>query len=239
LPVLDRLGDDLGLSSGRTLRAELHSMLVYAPGQFFVEHQDSEKDDGMVGSLVVGLPSTFKGGALEVRHGGETAAYRGSKKNLSFVAFYTDCRHQVRPVRSGYRVVLTYNLLLRDEAAGSKVDPDPELVGSLAGCLDEHFSSPGGPDRLVYLLDHEYTRRGLDRSRLKGVDARRVPLLDAAAQRAGCDVVLALADVHETWSAYEPEDPWYRQSGYGRWDDREDEFDSFDRDRAGDYASRI
>jgi hypothetical protein len=60
-PVLDRLGHDLGLPSGRTLRAELHSMLVYAPGQFFVEHQDSEKDDAMVGSLVVGLPSTFKG----------------------------------------------------------------------------------------------------------------------------------------------------------------------------------
>ncbi len=49
LPVLDRLGHELGVPSGRTLRAELHSMLVYAPGQFFVEHQDSEKDDAMVG----------------------------------------------------------------------------------------------------------------------------------------------------------------------------------------------
>ena len=73
LPVLEGLGRGLGVSSDRKLRAELHSMLVYAPGQFFVEHQDSEKDDGMVGSLVVGLPSTFNGGTLEVRHGGKTA----------------------------------------------------------------------------------------------------------------------------------------------------------------------
>ncbi len=232
LPVLDQLGHDLGIPPGCTLRAELHSMLVYAPGQFFVQHQDSEKDDAMVASLVVGLPSTFKGGALEVRHRAGTARYRGSRKALSFAAFYGDCRHEVKPVRSGYRVVLTYNLLLRGETATSPSDLDPELVGSLAGNLDEHFAPSGAQDRLVYLLDHEYTRRGLDWSRLKGADARRVTLLDAAAERAGCEVVLGLADVHETWTAYEPED--YGRSGYGRWDDSDDDLDSFD-DETGDY----
>lgn len=228
LPVLDRVGRDLGLPSGCTLRAELHAMLVYARGQFFVEHQDSEKDDEMVGTLVVGLPSAFRGGALEVRHRGETATFRGSKKALSFVAFYSDCRHEVRPVTAGYRVVLTYNLLLRGGMGASVVEPDPELVGSLAGCLDEHFASPGSPVRLVYLLDHEYTRRGLDWSRLKGADARRVALLGAAAERAGCEIVLALADVHETWSASEADGPerWYRRSRYGRWDDGDDDVDS-------------
>jgi hypothetical protein len=96
-PVLDRLGRDLGVPGGDTLRAQLHAMLVYAPGQFFVEHQDSEKDDAMIGSLVVGLPSAFTGGALEIRHRGETATYRGSKRSLSFVAFCSDSRHQVKP----------------------------------------------------------------------------------------------------------------------------------------------
>jgi len=233
LRVLDRLGHDLGLPSGGMLRAELHSMLVYARGQFFVEHQDSEKDDAMVGSLVVGLPSNFKGGALEVRHGGQTATYRGSKKALSFVAFYSDCRHQVKPVTSGYRVVLTYNLLLRGEPARSGVDLDPELVGHLASCLDEHFS--GGPDRLVFLLDHEYTRRGLGWSRLKGADARRATLLREAADHAGCDVVLALSGVHESWTAYEADERSYRGSGYDRCDDWDDAEDDLDGDATGDY----
>jgi hypothetical protein len=239
-PVLERLGRKLGLTSGRALRAELHSMLVYGPGQFFLEHQDSEKDDGMVASLVVGLPATFKGGALEVRHGGQTATYQGSKKALSFVAFYSDCRHQVRPVASGYRVVLTYNLLLREAAAGSTVDPDAELVENLAGCLEEHFACSGGPDRLVYLLDHEYTPRGLSFSRLKGVDAQRVPALRAAAERAGCELALALTNVKETWSAYEEDarEPWGRRSSDRGWDDGdddEDELDSSDGDGDGDY----
>lgn len=228
-PVLDRLCHDLGLPAGRRLRAELHSVLVYAPGQFFVEHQDSEKDDAMVGSLVVGLPSTFKGGALEIRHRGQTATYRGSKTALSFVAFYSDCRHEVKPVRAGYRVVLTYNLLLGAQTGTSVVDPEPELVGDMASCLDEHFASSAEPDRLVYLLDHEYTRRGLNRSRLKGADAERATLLAAAAERAGCDVVLALANLHETWSAYESDDRRYRRSRrWDNWDDTDDDFEGLD-----------
>ena len=86
----------------------------------------------MIGSLVVGLPSAFNGGALEVEHRGETATYPGSKTALSFVAFYGDCRHQVKPVTSGYRVVLTYNLLLGTGSAAALEPPDSELVGSVA-----------------------------------------------------------------------------------------------------------
>ena len=67
----------------------------------------------MIASLVVTLPGSFKGGALVVEHGGRIATYRSSKTSLSFVAFYADCRHQIRRVRSGHRIVLTYNLLLR------------------------------------------------------------------------------------------------------------------------------
>jgi hypothetical protein len=229
-PALDRLGRDLGLPSGSELRAELHSMLVYARGQFFVQHQDSEKDDTMIASLVVGLPSSFKGGALELQHGGKTATYRGSKQALSLVAFYSDCRHQVKPVTSGHRIVLTYNLLLRRGVAGSATALDAKLVDDLAGCLDQHFAASESPDRLVYLLDHEYTRRGLDWTRLKGTDAQRVSLLAAAAKRAECDRTLALADIHETWSAYEPE------RGYRRWSHRDDwDDDSFDADGSDDY----
>jgi hypothetical protein len=221
-PALDRLGRDLGLPAGSELRAEFHSMLVYARGQFFVSHQDSEKDDAMIASLVVGLPSSFEGGALVVRHGGETLIYRGSKEKLSLLAFYSDCRHEVEPVTSGYRVVLTYNLLLRRGADASSADLDPALVDGVARCLEEHFASS---DRLVYLLDHEYTRRGLGRARLKGADARRASLLAAAAERARCEHTLALADVHETWSAYEPDDR------YRRWRDWED----VGLDDGGDY----
>ena len=232
-PALERLGADLGLPPGRSLRAELHSMLVYAPGQFFVRHQDSEKADDMVGSLVVSLPSNVSGGGLEVQHHGERATYRGSKTSLSFVAFYSDCRHEVKPVTSGYRVVLTYNLRLQGTPVTQPVPADPELVARLARHLDEHFASGARPDRLVYLLDHEYTPRGLDWARLKGVDASRAELLRAAAPVAGCEIAAALADVHETWSAYGPERrrSWSNRSRRGGWYDDDDE----EEEEEGDY----
>jgi 2OG-Fe(II) oxygenase superfamily len=218
LPVLDALRGDLGLPEGCRLAAELHSMLVYAPGQFFLPHQDSEKADEMVGTLVVTLPAPFKGGAFVVEHRGEKVTHRTSKERLSFVAFYADCHHEVRPVTEGYRIVLTYNLLLAGAEATAAAEVSPATVDALARCLGEHFETPlppqwswpkdapprHPPSRLVYLLDHQYTERGFGWHRLKGNDAARVQVLQAAAERAGCETVLALAEVQETWDCMEP-----------------------------------
>ena len=68
LPMVDRLRRDLGLADGSRLKATLHNMLIYGPGQFFLPHQDSEKTDHMIGTLVVVLPSIFTGGAIVVEH---------------------------------------------------------------------------------------------------------------------------------------------------------------------------
>ena len=42
-PILELLARDLGMKEGRALEARLHSMLLYAPGQFFRTHQDSDR----------------------------------------------------------------------------------------------------------------------------------------------------------------------------------------------------
>ena len=244
--ALEHFRDELGLPPTTRLRAEPHSMLAYGKGQFFLPHQDSEKDDAMVGTLVVSLPSAHTGGELVVDHAGESKAYRASKEKLTFVAFYADCRHEVTPVRSGYRVTLTFNLLSDTETPAQAAGP----VTELAHCLTEHFTTPatpryGGrdldpPKRLVYLLDHEYTQRGLNWNRLKGVDAERAALLRAAAERAGCEAVLALAEVKETWDAWPSEsDPWV---DYDYYDDEEEgeeeEEEDYDvsRDRGSDHG---
>jgi hypothetical protein len=213
--ALEQFRDELGLPRTSRLRTEPHSMLIYGKGQFFLPHQDSEKDDAMVGTLVVSLPSAHTGGELIIDHAGESTTYRASKEELTLVAFYADCRHQVTPVKSGYRATLTFNLLVGSETATPEAGPASEL----AHCLTEHFTTPatpryssrnlGLPNRLVFLLDHEYTQRGLNWRRLKGVDAERTALLRAAAEQAGCDTVLALAEVKETWDASSSEgDPW-------------------------------
>ncbi|MGW5152047.1 2OG-Fe(II) oxygenase [Rhodococcus koreensis] len=227
VPILEELAADLGLPAESRLTAELHSMLVYTRRQFFRPHQDSEKDDRMIASLVITLPGTFTGGSLVVEHGGERAVYRSTKDKLSFVAFYADCRHEVRPVRSGHRVVLTYNLMLDDN---SLARPTPGVDAALTDLLREHFRTPirsrwrdtdgEAPNRLVYLLDHQYTERGLSWTRLKGDDAVRAAALRVAADRADCDIAVGLADVHETWSCTDEDwDGWHYRN---RWTDPDD-----------------
>ena len=143
-------------------------------------------------------------------------------------------------MKSGYRITLTYNLLLHGDT--SRPEGDDGTVAELADLLREHFSTPvpryyGGPatdppNRLVYLLDHEYTPRGLNWRRLKGADARRVSLLRTAADKAGCEAVLALADVKTTHSAFPADE------GYGYWDQGWDDgdYDESEEEYSGDAS---
>ena len=230
LPMLDAIRTDLGLPDGSRLRAELHSMLVYEPGQFFASHQDSEKHDTMIATLVVLLPSRSTGGDLVIEHRSESVRYSGSATSLVFVAFYADTRHEALPVQSGYRVALTYNLLL---TAGAVTRAPAGPVDEVAAQLGRHFthtppprwrgdhSAVEPPDRLVVLLDHQYSERGLRWSQLKGDDADRAEVVRRAAELAGFDVALAQAEVHETRACYDDAPPRRRRRGWDHDDEPE------------------
>jgi len=106
---------ELGLEDCK-LTAHLYKLLVYEKGGFFLPHRDGEKLDRMVATLVIVLPSVCEGGELILSHDGWqyeiqfTGAASGYE--LSYAAFYADCQHEVRPLRSGYRLCLTYNVTL-------------------------------------------------------------------------------------------------------------------------------
>ena len=232
--ALVEVHEGLGLPRGASLRAELHALLVYGPDQFFAPHQDSEKSDEMVATLVVSLPSVHTGGELVVSHRGQTRTYQHAQRDrISFVAFYADCMHEVLPVRSGRRVTLTFNVLVTHP---DEVDIDPDQ--QLADLVGEHFATPvlnqpfSGPNHLVVLLDHEYSERGLTAGRLKGRDVATVGQLRAAAQRADCSTALALAQIRQVWNVYEDDRSFdYRYDDY---DDDEEDYDDEDSYQLGE-----
>ncbi len=243
-PALLRIRDALGVPPDCELVAVLDKMLVYEPGQFFVAHQDSERDDDMLGTLVVTLPSKWSGGTFVVQHRGQKKVFRGAKrgpKDLSLLAFYADCHHEVRPVESGHRVVLTYHLLRRAAAKAKASAPvsrvAPAVLDELAAHVEAHFATgipprygndpPELPDRLVYLLDHEYTEKSLAWTRRKNGDRERGLALRQVAERLDCECWLALADVHESWTC-EDEDWGYRSRGRRR-RYRDDDADDIER----------
>jgi hypothetical protein len=223
--ALDCISRDLGLPHGTPLDAQLHKLLIYAPGQCLATHQDAESSDGM---LVITLPSHFCGGELVVSHRGQTLRSRGSASTLDLIAFYADCRHEVRSVTEGYRVALTYNLIARD---GLRVEHvcTPREIDALADAVRTFWHTPAAsrwvgnrateepPDRLVYLLDHEYTPNGLSWNHLRGVDSARAAALRQVAGQLNAEIFLAFAEMHETWSAEDgskvPRRHWKARNG--------------------------
>ncbi len=233
---------ELGLSSSGRLEAALDKLTIYGPGEFFKLHQDSEKGDSMLGTLVVLLPSRFTGGAIHIDRQGARAEYRRTARSaadLELIAFYADCHHEVRPVKSGYRVALIYQLRYE---AGSSVSRDmPSITGAqriaLRSAIARHFDTPQlkpyardgetfVPEKLVYLLDHQYTQRNLSWTQLKQSDIVRASALREVAGELGLELHLALAEIQESWEC-EPERSSYRSrwSRRSRWDDGKDEDD--------------
>jgi hypothetical protein len=244
-PALDAVKSQLGLPPESRLKAHLHNMLVYQPGQFFTPHQDSEKLDGMVATLVVVLPSSYRGGALVIDHQGEKKRFQAARSagdKLSLIAFYADCHHEVTPVTEGYRVTLTYNLVL-DNKNRKAFAPTQNIAAATAleKGLRDYFNPPSldgdeagkswlrcGPRKWVYLLDHQYTRKSLRWHSLKNEDQARVDTLVVLSNKLDLVGHLALADIQETWDCEDDYD-WRQRSGRRRywrdWDEEEDEED--------------
>ena len=226
----------LGLSESCQLKAHLHNMLVYESGQFFKMHQDSEKLDDMVATVVVVLPSEHKGGTLVVEHQGEKKRYscgRAKKDQLSVISFFADCHHEVKPVKEGYRLTLTYNIeMIRSNEVPPSL-PKMEGVDQLFGpYFHQYFYcdkndlekkkyrwyGEGKPKKWVYLLDHQYTQKSLRWNRLKNDDQPRVDALLTAAKSLNLRAFLSLVEVHEIWDC----DDGYYSRRYNYWSDRQE-----------------
>lgn len=69
--IVSETYDKLGLAYGvENIEAQPYKLLIYGEGAFFKAHQDSEKTDGMFGTLVVSLHSKHEGGKVVFMHSG-------------------------------------------------------------------------------------------------------------------------------------------------------------------------
>lgn len=196
--IVSRAAEGLGVVGSVT--AELYKLLVYDAGGFFLEHRDTEKAERMFGTLVVVLPSIYDGGELVLRHAGHEATLDlrcSDPSEVGYAAFYADCRHEVRPVTSGCRLTLIYNLL----RPGSR--PQPPAYDAEQDRLAALFEAWGEDDplKLIVPLEHAYTPAALSFEALKGADAARVAVVVRAAARSDCEAHLALVTIEERGSA--------------------------------------
>ncbi len=206
------------------VHADLYKLLVYRPGDFFTEHRDTEKAPGMFATLVVVLPSEHAGGELMIRHDGREATLDLAEGDLGvarWAAFYADCQHELRPLRSGHRVALVYNLVRPKGRAPRVPDVRPD-VARVAKALRSWGSTPGTPVKVVYPLKHQYSLAELAFGALKNEDAASADVLVTAAEEAGCVLRLAMVSIEESGSA-EPIWDGRRSNRWGRYGGHEEE----------------
>ena len=154
----------------------------------------------MFGTLVIALPSKHEGGEVRVTHGGITRIFDTSKSseiNASFLAWcaieylslsiaclypadmhrdrFSDVTHEVKPVTSGRRLVLTYNLLnnmAESKELTANSNQSLDKLRSLLPLWKDKASEKTLPLTLAYMFQHEYTDANLRYNNLKCCDRR-------------------------------------------------------------------
>jgi hypothetical protein len=116
---------------------------MYETGGLFRAHRDTEKTDGMFGTLVVVLPEAHSGGDLIVRHETREVAVSLSSSDISqlrFAAFYADCEHEVNRITEGSRV-----------AVAQSFDPGRVIVSALSLMRARHRKATSFDDDFQHL----------------------------------------------------------------------------------------
>ncbi len=185
--VLISIKPELGIEDFE-IETHLYKMLIYEKGDFFLTHRDSEKEKGMFGTLIIGLPSSHRGGELLVRFDGEEKSVHfedvANDYRIPYVAFYADCEHEVKPLTAGYRVCLVYNLVQKK----SDREIQFEAVSGHALRLSDIMKKGTGSGQFspgIVLLGHQYTPENFAPNHLKLNDRPRAEALMRAADSAG------------------------------------------------------
>eukprot|EP01112_Ceratiomyxa_fruticulosa_P010847 TRINITY_DN2885_c0_g2_i1.p1 TRINITY_DN2885_c0_g2~~TRINITY_DN2885_c0_g2_i1.p1 ORF type:complete len:874 (-),score=195.62 TRINITY_DN2885_c0_g2_i1:101-2722(-) len=217
--LLPKMQQGFGLSG--QLQANFYKLLVYEKDGFFLPHRDSEKENNMISTLIVQLPSKYQGGELIVNHMETSkrfdfsiAASPGNSTKTHFCAFFCDCEHEVLPVTAGYRICLVYNIVYTPANFEPTNPATRKLVNQIAHLieqwnLDDYDQTPC---KMAFLLQHHYTPAGLSFGTLKSSDKELAYLLKEVQRKVVfMSVYLGLVTLHQlgypkgqTW--YEDED---------------------------------
>lgn len=192
--IITKVKGGLGIED-KTVTASLYKLLIYEEGDFFLSHKDSEKELGMFGTLIIGLPSAHTGGAFIIRFDGKEKivdfSTSASNFKIPYLAFFADCEHEIKPITSGYRVCLVYNLIQSSgslKIGHSQISAQANQMTTLLKSLSDSIANK--PKAI--LLDHQYTPANFSWDHLKHHDRPRAELLLEAARKAGYFAELGL-----------------------------------------------
>ena len=123
------------MAPNRNLVLKPYKLVIYKEGGHFDVHRDTVRDENHIGTLVLILHSDYTGGELEITHGGHSVSVSGGG---NWVAMYGDALHTIRPVTSGTRVSLIFDILSFPSSSSSDSTDDvkTEVTTSTVQTID-------------------------------------------------------------------------------------------------------
>lgn len=178
----------------------------------------TEKADGMFATVIIVLPSKFTGGEAHLSHGGLSTDYDSSNDShlqTTVMAWYTDVAQEIKPIKSGYRLALAYNLVNTHGALRPALSANTEYSAGLRHSLSSWEEGKGStPEKIFYLLERSYSQANLCGGALTGTDSQKVALLEMVAKELGFHLGLASIECHHKGSSNEYSEGRYGHSGH-------------------------
>ncbi|KAH9936707.1 hypothetical protein B0H21DRAFT_894199 [Amylocystis lapponica] len=179
-------------------RCTFQKLILYGPGSYRPPFIDTDWTGSTFATILVALPSKFDGGAARFSYGGESTVHDCSPSSLietSVMAWYTKVAHEFKPITRGCRLALAFRLVCMFASLAPTLPDKTAVIERLEHLFELWAQDKNGdsPEKVVYLLEHEYPEADLCRNTLAGLDARLLGMLQDPAKHHG--VHLGLANV--------------------------------------------
>lgn len=208
-PAIDELFSHVICSFARLFnhyycRLSLSHLLLHPPGTRLLPLRHNTTSKYYFATLAVILPSLYTDGQIELTHNRHTSVYKHgtstSQHSPYFLAFYKQVEQSLKPLSSGSRLVLVYDILWDDHESLEEIPKAPIVdLGPIINALAAHASvHPSGLWSLFFGSSFRFddtsddptlgNRSSLVRSGIRALDPDEqhwIVLLQHASQRAG------------------------------------------------------
>ena len=176
--VSQHLLDDIALIWGedfvpRSVTVRPYKLVIYGPGDHFKLHKDTPEAHLCGTFLITLFQECHPHDAFEIHQNGDSSGWSSHHGN-GWCGFYPDIVHSVRPLRSGFRAILSFKVFAKETEAAQELTTDQALKLNIQKFANQiqNLNHPLG-----ILLNHHY---GYESKSLYGCDKL---LLDALKEK--------------------------------------------------------
>lgn len=137
--IIQKVIAELGCKASEEVNVSAPRAVLYGKGAS-VDLKSDEDNDSV--TLIVQLPSVFTGNNLTIHHDDESKTVKfdckNSKYEIIYGAFYSECKYELSPLESGYRLVLVYKLTWNDcKIPQSRINESKEATQKVTSALSQ------------------------------------------------------------------------------------------------------